>query len=121
MFSFIPVQYRLLALAIALTVAAAAIASVAWTVSRTYADAHYSPLLAEKDREIAELKLAIEKQNSAVDVMKAKTAAADIARQKAEQHAKEVTEISKKRVKQVDAIPAVSCRKMLEDLKAGSK
>jgi hypothetical protein len=88
-----------------------------WKVNGYKLDSSYGKTIAVKDKEISDLKVAIEKQNGSVNVLGAEKEAAVKAAEAAKKYAKDVTEISKKRVTKADEIEARDCRSMIEKLK----
>ena len=107
----IPAQYRIVALGVALAVACAASAAGGAVVAGWKADADHSEVLQDLNGQIQQLKddkheleLSIAKQNTAIEVAKAKTDAATEAKAAAEKHAEEMAVLSASRIRKLESI-----------------
>lgn len=122
MIDIIPPQFRLAAIAFLLTAISGGSALTGFKIATWRSDAQCASTIAILNGNIAELKVeisgldeAIAKANSAIDVAKAQSDVADMARREAEKHAAELAELSASRVHKLEesAKNAASCAEVL--------
>lgn len=111
--SLIPPQYRLaaaLTLVVTLCLASAAVGAV---VATWRADAGHAAEVAALQRELSDLKLATANQNAAVDVLQAKTEAAEQASDAAQRRLAQAMDLARLRIDEIDGITAKNCAGVL--------
>jgi hypothetical protein len=107
--SLIPPHYRLAAIIAVVALLCAAAFAGGWQVATWRADAGHAVEMADLNKQIADMQLAIADQNGKTDVLKAKTEAADAARAAAQRNLAEAIKIAQARAAGITGIDAKDC------------